>query len=388
MKKFLWPVSLFMVCIFVYYFTSPGNTPYDYFTRLSQAFLQGKYWLTQNPPWLSELIPAGAGKFYVVYPPLPAILALPFVAIFGPNFPQQYLGHLIGAGIIVLTYQLSLLIKKSIKLAVWSSLVVGLGSIVWYLSSVGSAWYLDQTAAMFFLLWAIVESLGKKRFYLIGLFLGAAYISRVDTILAAPFIFFMAGGLKKFIPKAFSLLLGFLPFLLFYTYYDFLRYGVFYEQGYFLLPTILHETNQPWFKYGVMNLKYVPDNLKTAFWSFPKVLNQFPYLTPSWAGLSIWITTPAFIYSLLAPLKNKLTRLSWGASLVILSFVSLHGGTGFAQFGYRFAVDFYPLLILLTILGVSKQNGPKWHHWLLLALGIIVNLWGVLWINKFGWVSF
>ncbi|MDO8341424.1 MAG: hypothetical protein Q7T59_05635, partial [Candidatus Woesebacteria bacterium] len=119
----------------------------------------------------------------------------------------------------------------------------------------------------------------------------------------------------------------------------------------------------------------------------PVITNTFPYIVPCLAGMSIILTTPAFIHSFFASKKDIITKLSWISILIILFIVSSHGGTGFTQFGYRFAVDFYPFLMLLTIKGVAEHNGPKWHHWLLLIICIIVNTWGVLFINKFGWVG-
>ena len=107
----------FILTFIVYLFTSAGQTPYDYFTRLADSFLQGKYYITQNPPWLSELIPAGLNKFYVVYPPMPAIIAIPFRLLFKEKFEQQYLAHLLGAGIAGLTILISWKIKKDIKIA-------------------------------------------------------------------------------------------------------------------------------------------------------------------------------------------------------------------------------------------------------------------------------
>jgi hypothetical protein len=59
---------------------------------------------------------------------------------------------------------------------------------------------------------------------------------------------------------------------------------------------------------------------------------------------------------------------------------------GWTQFGYRYAIDFYPFLTLLTIKGVTK-TGLRWHHWLLLFIGILVNAWGVIFINKLGFVG-
>lgn len=381
-------VILILLFFFLSYFlTSGGNTSHNYFTLLADSFLKGKYWLTENPPWLSELIPAGANKFYVVYPPMPAILAIPFVALFGKDFPQQYLAHILGAGIVILTMRLSLLIKKDYRLAIWSGILVGFGSIIWFLSSVGSSWYLGQITGAFFLTAALVEALAKKRSFFVGVFLGAAYLSRINIILAAPFIYFLMEKKIKASFRLVGLALGFAPFFLFNAFYNHIRFGVIWDKGYFLLPLVLNETNAPWFIKGVMHPSYILDNLRVAFWSFPKILGHFPYLQPSWLGMAIWLTTPAFIYSVLSPIKDRVTKTSWLAILIIFLSVAMHGGTGFAQFGYRFAVDFYPFSVLLTIKGAAR-TGLKQHHWLLLAAGVLVNLWGVIWINKFGWVSY
>lgn len=388
--------AFFIISLIIYFISSAGKTPFDYFTRLSDSFLAGKYYLTENPPWLSELIPAGANnqslasqnpsKFFVVYPPMPALLAIPFRFIFGEGFQQQYLAHILGAGIVFLTMLISWTIKRSKALAIWSGLLVGVGSIIWYMSASGSVWYLGQISAAFFLTAAIYEGLSKKRPFLVGIFLGAAFLSRLHTILSLPLFLYLLYD-KGWFKKYFYLGLGILPFMAFNFYYNFIRFGTIFDQAYFLLPGILNELDKPWFAKGVINISYIPNNIQAMFWTFPKILQTFPYIQPSWAGLAIWITTPAFVYSLWAPIKENIVKISWISILLIFLVVASHGGTGWAQFGYRFAVDFYPILTLLTIKAVSKGK-LIWHHWLLLVIGIIVNLWGVIWINKFGWVSF
>lgn len=388
MKKLF--LGLTTVVLIIYFLTSGGKTPFDYFTRLADSFLEGKYYLTDNPPWLNELIPGGNGKFYVAYPPMPGVASIPFRFLFKDSFEQQYLAHIMGAGIVLLTMLISMKVKKDAKLAAWSGILIGLGSIVWYLSSVGSSWYLGQISAAFFMTAAIYESLGKKRVYLVGIFLGAAFISRLHSILVLPLILYLlfntegASSKKDWFKKLWLLGFGASPFLLFNFFYNYIRFGVIWDKGYLLIPGVLDE---PWFRKGLFNFSYIPDHLKVIFWSFPKVINKFPYLTPSWAGLAIWITTPAFIYSFFANLKERVVRLSWLSILLISLVIFSHGTTGFAQFGYRFAVDFYPILTFLTIKGVAR-SGLRWHHWLLLLVGIVVNLWGVILINKFGLVSF
>jgi len=382
-KKYIFPILIFIISFVVYYLTSSGKTPYDYFTRLAASFLKGKYFLTENPSWLNELIPAGQNKYYVVYPPMPAFLSLPFVYIWGILFQQQYLAHLLGAGIVLLTINLSLKIKKNIKLAIWSGILVGFGTIIWFLSTSGSSWYLGQISACFFLLAALNESNGKKRPFLVGLFLGAAYLSRLPTILSFPLFVYLIKG-KKITKNIIKFGLGILPFLALNFLYNYIRFGTIFDKGYLLIPEVLDEI---WYEKGLFNLSYIPRHLKIIFASFPIFQNQFPFIIPSWAGLSIWITTPAFIYSFFSNIKERVVQISWLVIILISLVIFSHGTTGFAQFGYRFAVDFYPFLIFLTIKGVSKGK-LKTHHWILLIVSILVNLWGVIWINKYGWVSF
>ncbi len=373
----------FILILGIYYFTSAGPTPYDYFTRLSDSFLEGKLYLSENPPWLNELIPGGQNRYFVPYPPMPAILAMPFRAVFGNKFHQEYLSELLGAGIVILTISISWKIKKDKKLLIWSGLLSGLGTIMWFLSSVGSSWYIGQITAAFFLTFAILEATTRKRPFIVGLLIGAAYLARLQTILSLPFFFYLLKD-EKWFYKYLKLGLGILPFVLFNFYYNWSRFGVIWDKGYYLIPGVL---NEPWYQKGLFNLNYIPNHLRVIFTSLPKFSKTFPYITPSWGGLAIWITTPAFVYAIFSNVKERLVQFSWLSILLISIVIFSHGTTGFAQFGYRFAVDFYPILIFLTIKGVAK-TGLRWHHWLLLILSIGVNLWGVLWINKFGWVGF
>jgi hypothetical protein len=314
---------------------------------------------------------------------MPAIVATPFVAVFGNKFHQEYLAQLLGAGIVVLTMAISWQVKKDKKLLIWSGLLTGLGTIIWFLSSVGSSWYIGQVTAALFLTFSILEAITKKRPFVIGVLLGAAYLARLQTILAFPLFLYLLKD-EKWLYKNIKFGLGILPFILFNFYYNFTRFGVIWDKGYYLIPGVLNES---WYQKGLFNFSYIPNHLKVIFTSLPKFSKTFPHISPSWSGLAIWITTPAFIYAFFSRLKERVVQFSWLSILLIALIIFSHGTTGFAQFGYRFAVDFYPILIFLTIKGVAK-TGVKWHHWLLLILSITVNLWGILWINKFNWVSF
>jgi hypothetical protein len=194
---------------------------------------------------------------------------------------------------------------------------------------------------------------------------GASVISRMNV---KPLIH-LGLGLSIFV---------FLNFL-----YNYLRFGTPLDVSYYLIPGVLEEI---WYREGIFDISYIPRHLKAMFWEFPLFLSVPPYVMPSWSGLAIWITTPAFIYALFAGIRNKLALGCWLSILPIALVLFMHGTWGFSQFGYRFAVDFYPFLYLLTVKGMGDRI--RWHHRILIAIGILVNLCGVLWVNKFGWVRY
>jgi hypothetical protein len=105
-----------------------------------------------------------------------------------------------------------------------------------------------------------------------------------------------------------------------------------------------------------------------------------PYVQFPMSGMAIWFTTPAFLFALRSKLKDKVTLCAWLGILCIAAVIFTNAATGWG-FGYRYAVDFYPFLFLLTVRGMG--GNLKWYHKLLIILGIVVNLVGVVAINLF-----
>lgn len=315
---------------------------------------------------------------------MPAIIALPFVFFFN-NFPQTLLAHILGAGIAIFNYKLAIKITKDKTSALWIALLTAFGNVIWFLSSVGSSWYLGQITSAFFMSLSIYETMTKRRPFLMGLFQGAAYLSRVHTILSIPFFVFMLIKKPVFskenIKNMFFLGAGILPFLVFNFLYNYARFGVIWDKGYALIPGVLEE---PWYQLGLVHPSYIGRHLEIIFKALPVFKTEFPYIFPSWRGLAVWITTPAFIFLAKAPVKKLEVKLATLASALISIPILMHGTNGFAQFGYRFAVDFYPFIFLIMMYALPKKL--KHYHWILLILSILVNAWGVVFINKFGWV--
>jgi uncharacterized membrane protein len=110
------------------------------------------------------------------------------------------------------------------------------------------------------------------------------------------------------------------------------------------------------------------------------------HLLPFWALIALAIGL-SLIY------RDRLVVACWAAIVPIVLFNWMFAATGWAQFGYRYGLDFMPFLFLLTVITINKV---KRYQLLLIGLSILVNLWGVLWIFKFApvnlfgwtWVSY
>jgi hypothetical protein len=394
-------VLLFVAAFGVYWVTGEGHTWYDYYVRLADALLHGRLYLLDNPSWLNELIPNPNGPgWYVVYPPLPAFLMTPFVAIWGLNLNQTLFGLFFAAATVSIAYMLSKSVLKKAQDAppnnnyssyVWFAVLFGFSTIFWYLSSVGSVWLIAQVIATFFMFLALYEAFNKNRPLLIGLLVGASFWCRLPTVLG---IFFfaalaifqqpikgVAGKFKSALPYLLKLAIGTGIFVVFEFLYNYVRFGTIFPVGYWMIPGVLDE---PWFSHGHFSLLYIPDNLTPFLTGLPILTSVAPYVQFPMSGIAIWITTPAFIFALKSKIKDYVTWSSWLAIFCIAAVIFTNAATGWG-FGYRYAMDFYPFLFILTVRGMG--NNLRWYHKLLIVIGIIVNCWGVIAINKFPDVS-
>lgn len=371
---------IFGITFIIYLITSSKNTPYDYFVRLADAFINHRLYLLENPSWLSELI-TFKSKYYVVFPPMPAILLTPLVALFGSGFSQTIFSIFLGSLNPVILYSLLKKIKISSKTAIVTTFFFAFGSGQWFLASVGSAWYLAHIVALFFLLLAIRETFGKQRLLLIGFLLGASYWSRSTEIFTLPFFLFYMKD--KFLPvnknslnNLITLGIGIGSFVFLDIFYNFVRFSsLSLISPYELLPNV----NKPSaIKDGYLSFKHIPIHIDAMFFRLPYFKSSWPYVIPSLYSMAIWFVSPAIIFVLGAK-KSTLMVSCWLAIISTFFILSLWVATGFSEFGYRFAQDFMPFILILISLGIGQK--PKMIVYLTVALSIIINLWGIIMIS-------
>ena len=358
----------------------PGQ---DHFVYLAYSFLHGRLGLTGAGTGLAELVHLN-GNYYVVYPPMPAIILLPFVAVLGTSVDQSLISIILASLCVALTW---LMLRKTgvtgSKL-LWLAVLFGFGTCFWYTAAVGSAWYIEEVSGVLFLTAAIVLALYRKNDFLVGLCLGLAYLSRLETVLAFPFFLLLAYERNEsWKPRLKQMTIFFvglaIPVLLDLTY-NFARYGTIFDIGYTII--IKGDPNYP---YGLFSLNYIPKHVYAILFQGPVLLNSFPYFKPDWMGLGLFFTTPAFLYIFKGP-WNNISKYAGVASACILALLMMHGTVGFTQFGYRFSLDFTPFLMLLTAKGMRESLG--WAEKALIILSVLVNLWGIICIIGFNFVSF
>ena len=380
----IWKFILIALVSFFVFALSKGPPPgKNHFVYLAESFLHGRLGLTGSGTALAELIKYH-GNYYVVYPPMPAIILLPFVAVWGTSVDQSLISIILASLCCSVTWLM--LTKTGVKgsKALWLTALFGFGTCFWYTAAVGSAWYIEHVSAVLFLTIAIVLSLYKKNDFFVGLSLGCAYLSRLPTILAFPFFLLLTyerndswkPRLKQM--AFFCLGLG-IPVVL-NALYNFARYDTFLDVGYTLIIK-----GDPNYTLGLFNIAYIPKNIYAILFQGPILLSSFPYFKPNWMGLGLFFTTPACLLIFKGP-WDKLSKKAALAVVCILPIIITHGTVGFTQFGYRFSLDFTPFLILLTAKGMSEKL--SWQEKGLIILSILVNLWGVVTIIKFNFVSF
>lgn len=396
-RYYLFIALFFFLLTFVIYYLSGESTysPYHYFAPLTEAFLEGRLYLLHKPSWLNELLPVD-GKYYVIYPPMPAIMLIPQALLLGGELNQTLASVFWGSLCVAVIYFLMRRLSDSIRLQIWLTVLLAYGTIFWYLACDGKAWFFAQITSFFFLSLAVLETFGKRRPLIIGILLGASFWCRLPVVLSLPFFLIMISDqwidkeqsslFKKIKLKPLILLgLGVAVFILLNFAYNYVRFDTISDIAY-----NIQAKEEPWFyPKGLFHISYITKHLWVFFLKPPLFSMDAPFVIPSLEGMSILITTPAVIYVIFAGIRNKTALACWSAIIPVALVSFTHGGYGWIQFGYRFALDFYPFLLVLIALGIKsqlKENGDlRWHHKALIILSVLVNTWGVLWINKFGW---
>jgi hypothetical protein len=158
-----------------------------------------------------------------------------------------------------------------------------------------------------------------------------------------------------------------------YMTYNKLRFGSPFTTGYTMIPGLLQEHQ---YRFGFFSVHSIPRNLYALLLNMPRQVDQFPFLQPPrLGGLSIVLTTPIFLWAAKVRRWDWATVGAWGAIALTLVPILLHSDPGGEQFGYRYALDFYPFLLLLAVRGMGHRF--TFRQGVAIAIGFAVNLLGI-----------
>lgn len=345
-----------------------------YYNYLADAFLHNQFWFRIVPLETRDLI-LYHGNLSIYQSPFPAILLMPFVYLFGIGLNDVVYTAIIGSlnvGGVALLLRAARR-RQLIHLSeVQRSLLVmffAVGTVHITLASIGRAWSTALVLGFFCVLLAYLAALsfeGAKAWIFVGLALTGAMLTRNHLLFTG--IFPIVYLLKKENPWKWrrvirNLSLAALPVLAglaFLLYYNQARFGNLFDNGldYHLMHTFFRSDFE---HYGIFNLHYLPINLYYQFIYYP-----FPLGEESLMGGSLFLLSPLFFAAIAAFHKPRVRWHVWALLLTILVTsipILLLMGTGWAQFGPRYTLDYTVPLLLLTAIGMEK-----WKNYLVLAL--------------------
>lgn len=249
---------------------------------------------------------------------------------------------------------------------------------------------------------------------------------------------------------------GVAPFILLTMLINALRFGNPFESGYSYTEQV-YQTGLNWvYTYGIFDPRYIVRHVQVFWEAMPNVATTGSFVWPNWSGMALWATSPPLFYGLFIHLRrysratilmavailaacafliasaiwmglhwskfgpadvpfgmnlwpfwlivaiaislaigtrDRLVAACWAAIIPIVLVNWMFAATGWAQYGYRYGLDFMPFLFLLVVLAVRRL---EWHHVVWIGFAVLINLWAVLWIFKFSpaqllgwtWVSY
>jgi hypothetical protein len=411
-------------------------------------FPRGNSWMQDVYP-LSELTgdPSTPGAL-LPFPPLPAILLMPFVAIWGLATDIRAVSVALGALDVGLAWWAlgRLPVSRRIRLA--TTVFFAFGTVFWYAAQLGTTWFFAHVTAITLLLLAAGIAFGSdpeaddeveeaptpggamaslvaalrhplevidRRQLLAGVLFGIACTARLTVLFGAPF-FMLVGGGGSWARRSISAGIGAAIPVTLLLLYNLSTTGHLFHPGYDYqyqkeangYPSLGYRPD-----WAIEDARYLPQNLGILFLSSPAILpdesqnsvgdrhplctepgaqrglfdRDCPVAIPRDVGTSILLTSPAYLLLIFA-LRRGRSRLVAGAFLAVMAVALvnlMHFSQGWVQFGYRFSNDFVVFALPLVAVGMQRRGRVGWLGFGLIAVSVAVNLWGVIWGNVLGW---
>lgn len=369
-----------------------NNNLLHYYAYLAESFMNGRLDLPAQIPSTYDLSIFN-GRIYAYWPPLPALMMMPCIHWLGvATFPQQVFTIAwasINCGFIWLILR---------NLAHWGAqeneserrrpdwflmvlaVLTGIGSPMGYLALRANHWEAGQVLSsvpLFAAIATLSHSLhapdkdDEKLYWLAACLMALAVLGRTHQILAGVLIptFWWVKHRPAQPWRSKTIWWSTVPFtcvILFTLWYNYARFGSVFETGinYQRAATrYLGDYN----KYGPINWHYIPHNFYTNFLRPPFMANRDGY--DFFEGFSIFIASPVFLWIFRRGIQRN-ARYYYcafaGTSLILVCFLMLFFGTGWAQYGARYFLDVTPFWIALIGLQLGTMD-PRARTLLMIA---------------------
>lgn len=364
-----------------------------HFVYQADAFLHGQLALRGRPPNLNDWV-LQDGRWYVSFPPFPAVLMMPFVAVWGLGLNDVWFTLCFAALNVALFYRL--LRRVQPDRAEWEhaafALILGFGTLAWSCGIRGEVWFTAETVGVTLTLLYLHASLQARHPLLAGLAVACAAITRTPLAFSAVFFLFEAlsadrpveartlrdaarwrQALPRLLPYAAAIVAVAIPM----AWANQVRFGSFGEFGHSHLYA--NRVNQQIQQYGLFHYAFLERNLHAAFTRLPQIEFHPLKVGFSGEGMSILVTTPLFLYLLWPREKPRLHRALWITTALVAVPGFFYQNSGWFQFGFRFSLDYTPYLLLLLALGGRRFTRVFWAAAL---AGVLVNAWGAAAFNR------
>ena len=423
-----------LFALIVYLVTDPLHANvYAHYVWQADAWLHGRFdiaWPVSDGAvrndYYHDILPARGqpGLGTIPYPPLPAVVLLPFVAAFGIGLDAESVAAAVGALNAALAWLVASRLTSRPSTALAAAVFFSFGTVAWIAAGRGTTWYLAHDVAMACTFGAILATLSvgdltgagrPRRLFLAGLLLGLATLARLTVVFGAPFAAFgalldheaglpdrahrLARAIRSAAPVGLGLALPIAALLA----YNLGSTGHLFQPAY----EELYRTETPALEslrhldWNIVDPRYIPQNLAIMLLEPPTLTRQCGVLatarecpdaakmltlTPDPLGMSLLLTSPGWLVGL-AALRRPRTRLAVaaGTAVAAIAVVDLmHFSQGWVQFGYRFSNDWAPFGLVLVALGLERIGLRRWTL-ALIGVSIAVVLWGATWAELFGW---
>ena len=360
----------------------------DSYTLQTVNWLQGRMYIEngENYPWLELAI--FEGQYYVSFPPIPSIILIPFVLLWGMDTPNNLLIAVYGLIAAALAYHILLRRDRSPRTAAFWALFTVWGSNMLWMTTNGGVWFQAQALNLVFCLAAVLAALARQKALsttLLALAVGCRPFSAV--FLPVFYLWFAwedtdAQSFFAAFLRQWRCLIGPIAVALFLMGYNFARFGDLLEFGHNYLPEFTRA------EHGQFHISYLLPNLKNMFLS-AVTMAEGRLSFDIFGAFPFYIANPLFLVLLVRQIQNLLRRnitaqgilLSTGILLGLL-LLCMHRTLGGWQFGARYTCDLLPFALLY----IADKGPAKLSNWELClgGLGVALNTYGVMYMHLYG----